>query len=494
MSENVLLIHGWSARDKSMAHLGHFLDDHGYTTADLFLGGYPSMSDDVRVEDSARRMHDVILAMQAAGNLAARFHLIVHSTGALVARHWLNENYPGGGAPVDNFLMLAPANFGSPLATLGRSALVRIIKGWNRGFQTGTEMLHGLELGSRLQQDLATQDRLSPSGNPSSPYSDTGTRPYVIVGACPIPGTQITGQDAWDGTVRIASANFNPRGMTVDFCGGKLTEPTLTPWTRRGPNKTPFALLPDRNHLTILRPDPQKSSSKDPATSSRLGEMILAALAAKTAQAYQRIVVDWREVCNETRKLAQNGDIADALRKRILGKANANRHPFHEYYQIVVEAVDETGLPVEDFEVWLTAPKRRGRRDLRSNQTISRLEIDAHANLLKDEHQNRRNPERRVLHLDRRALLRHDGFLRGSVTGSYENMLAAGITAVSPGNKVAYFSRDARKGSGLIPLRGLDPSDANMGDRFLRRYATHFIRVVIPRVLDDDVFTIRPLA
>lgn len=493
MTGHVLLIHGWSAPDKSMSEVGHFLTPHGYQITDLFLGGYPSMADDVRVADSARRMQVVITEMQADGRLPARFHLIVHSTGALVARRWLADQYPTGGAPVDNLLMLAPANFGSPLATLGRSLLARIIKGWKHRFQTGTEFLHGLELGSLLQQDIALADRLSPEGETSSPFSADGTRPFVIVGACQIPGTQILGEDAWDGTVRIASANFDPQGLTVDFSAGSLSVPRLTQWTRRGPDNTPFAVLPDRHHLTILRPDPDKSESSDHATARRLSKLILNALAVEDAAGYSRVAGEWKAVSGETRKLAQDGDEADALRQRILGRASAGRERFNEFFQIVVEAVDDSGLPVDDYRLWLTAPRKSGRNAVSASRALTRIEIDAQNNLIKSGHRNRRNGERRVLHLDRRALLQSDGFLRKTLSRAYEPALAAAITAVSPGDKVSYFSKDVREGSGLIMLWARNPDEPDGGVPFLQPYATHFLRVIIPRVLDDDVFTVRPL-
>tara|TARA_R110000868_G_scaffold411318_1_gene703082 strand:+ start:4623 stop:6107 length:1485 start_codon:yes stop_codon:yes gene_type:complete len=493
MSKHVLLIHGWSAADKSMADVGELLAARGYQTADLYLGGYPSMADDVRVGDTARRMRTVIGEMQADGRLPDRFHVIVHSTGALVARRWLADNWPAGGSPVDNLLMLAPANFGSPLATLGRSLLARLIKGWNRGFQTGTEFLHALELGSHLQQDLALADRLSPDGETASPFSADGTRLFVIVGASQIPGTQILGEEAWDGTVRIASANMDPQGLTVDFTAGSLNNPRLEPWTRRGPEHTPFAVLPDRHHLSILKPDPAKSSSNDPGTAERLEHLILSALAVNSATAYDWLALKWKAVCDETRKLAQDGPEADALRERILGSAHADGARFNEFYQIVIDVVDETGLPIEDYQLWLTAPKLSGDNSVSTGEPLSHIEVSAGRNLVKALHHNRRNPERQVIHLDRRALLQQEGFLRKTLTARYAPVLAAAITAVSPGEKIAYFSKDAREGSGLITLRAQTPTEIDGSDRFLRRYSTHFLRVIVPRVLDDDVFTVRPL-
>lgn len=475
-----------------MRSVGELLHANGYETQDMYLGGYPSMDDVVRIEDSARRLRQVVAEMQADGRLPERFHLIVHSTGALVARRWLADAHPEGGSPVANLLMLAPANFGSPLAAFGRSLLARIFKGWRRGFQTGTEFLHGLELGSAFQEELALCDRLSLDGSTASPFSETGTRPFVIVGATPIMGTQITGERAWDGTVRIASANIDPRGMTVDFSRGSITAPVFTAWTRRGPDTTPFAVIPDRTHLSILRPGADNSSSPHPEIAARLKSMILDALAVDGPETYAALAASWQDICDQTRKLAQDGPEADALRETILGSPHADASRFNEFYQVVAEVIDDTGLPVEDFELWLTAP-RRGDKVFRAGQEVTPVEIDARLNLIQDDHRNRRNPNRRVLHVDRRALMQSEGFLRGTLPAEYEETLAAGITASARGKRVGYFSLDQEEVSALIQLRALDPGDESKGKRFLRRYSTHFIRVIVPRVAREDVFTVKPM-
>ena len=78
----------------------------------------------VRVEDVARRMHEVIDEMQASGELEASFDMIVHSTGGLVARAWLTTHYRGRAqdCPLKRLVMLAPANYGSKLAATGTGA------------------------------------------------------------------------------------------------------------------------------------------------------------------------------------------------------------------------------------------------------------------------------------------------------------------------------------------------------------------------------------
>ena len=491
MTNHVLLIHGWSASDKSMAKVGELLAAHGYQTQDVFLGGYPSMDDDVRIEDSGRRLHVVIAEMQAAGTLPASFHVVVHSTGALVARWWMAEYFPDGGAPVANFLMLAPANFGSPLATIGRSTLGRLTKGFTNGFQTGTNFLNALELASKFQETLTLRDRLSEDGATNSPFSEDGTRPFVIVGADPIFGTGVLGEKAWDGTVRISTANIDPRGVTVDFTKGSILEPEFRAWTRRGPEDTPFAVIPDRSHLTILKPAAKESASKDMIVSERLAKLILQALATQSAAAYRAVAEDWAEVCLETRKLAQDGEVADALRKRILGRESADGSRFREFYQIVVEAVDDSGLPVDDFSIWLTAPKKAKQTQFKAGNNVTQIEIDAQLSLIQDRHVNTCDKNRLSLHVDRRELLAN--FLRDRIPPSYEASLAAGITAASPGKRVGYFDIDGKEHSALIRLRALEPGDEEKGKRFLRRYTTHFIRVILPRVTSDDVFTVRKL-
>src|SRR5207245_2308666 len=124
-------LHGWSDTSKSFLTLRDFLTGNGYPTAQIWLGDYVSMDDDVRVEDVGKRMESVIRAAISANKLTVPFDLIVHSTGGLVAREWLSRYYPdGAGAPIKRLIMLAPANFGSRLATLGKSMIGRVAKGF----------------------------------------------------------------------------------------------------------------------------------------------------------------------------------------------------------------------------------------------------------------------------------------------------------------------------------------------------------------------------
>ena len=131
MPNQVAILHGWSDTSASFRPLAEFLEASGYEAVPLWLGDYVSMDDDVKVEDIAKRMETVVNKMIAAGALSIPFDLIAHSTGGLVARHWIAEYYveKGRACPVKRLVMLAPANFGSRLAVIGKSMLVhRLIR------------------------------------------------------------------------------------------------------------------------------------------------------------------------------------------------------------------------------------------------------------------------------------------------------------------------------------------------------------------------------
>src|SRR5688500_14980280 len=172
MATQVVILHGWSDKSESFRNLRDFLVANGWAAAEVWLSDYISLDDDVRIDDVSKRMDEVIRAAIAGGTIQVPFDLIVHSTGGLVARHWISTFYPDGRAltdkmacPVKRLVMLAPANFGSALAAMGKSMLGRVVKGWNNWFQTGTEMLQALELSSAFQWDLALSDLFDRDGD-----------------------------------------------------------------------------------------------------------------------------------------------------------------------------------------------------------------------------------------------------------------------------------------------------------------------------------------
>lgn len=153
--------------------------------------------------------------------------------------------------PVHRLLMLAPANFGSPLAHKGRSFMGRIVKGFksNKPFQTGTFILKGLELGSPFTWDLALRDRFSKQlwYGPGKVLCTVlvGTRGYTGISAA-------ANEDGTDGTVRVSTANLNPVRVVMDFVKDPQ-KPTIELIKPKG--ITAFARIPGDNHSTIALKD-----------------------------------------------------------------------------------------------------------------------------------------------------------------------------------------------------------------------------------------------
>ena len=160
MSEplSIVFVHGWSVhhtdtygelprRLLTEAAAGNCpaLDLHN-----IFLGKYVSFRDEVRVEDLARGFEAALQAelgpLLKAGR---RFVCITHSTGGPVARDWWQRYNldPKRPCPMSHLIMLAPANFGSALAILGKGKLSRMASWWD-GVEPGQGVLDWLELGS----------------------------------------------------------------------------------------------------------------------------------------------------------------------------------------------------------------------------------------------------------------------------------------------------------------------------------------------------------
>ncbi|MCP4486661.1 MAG: hypothetical protein GY820_04975 [Gammaproteobacteria bacterium] len=498
MSRQVAILHGWSDNSDSFRPLVKFLKKHGYQTVPLFLGDYISLRNDVNIDDVAKRMEEVVQSRMAKPNnvrdrLNDNFDLIVHSTGGLVARRWIANYYANRPCPVKNLLMLAPANFGSKLAHIGRSMLGRIAKGWRTGFETGEEMLYALELGSRFQWELAGADLLVEAGSSTGTtrfYGQDHVRPFVIVGTHPYPGLaeQLTNENGSDGTVRVAAANLNIQGITIDFSGAPehLLSPKLSRWRKRGgdTNEFPLAVLPDRTHGNIINPDEPGLSSKADAQ-DRLGQLIVQALSVNTATQYVQARVDWTTITEATRVLAGFSDAAQANRNDFFKKSGTPAEYFHEYYQVNVRVEDEFGEPIPDYFLSFMPKQKQHWYSLK--KSFSPSGVFFHTEVLEDVHEHRRDQSHRSLFIDRFDLMREGGFYSQLKRPDEGKELHVTVSAADPGDRIAYFTREAALRRGLIKMhQKLAP-----GDRWLKRHQTHMVKVIIPRAADPKIFTLK---
>lgn len=474
---DVVIVHGWSDTSDSFKPLANFLEKSGFKTTLLWLGDYISMDDDVKVADVAKRMQSLIKEKLAKEELRKPFDMIVHSTGGLVAREWITANYQGNisDCPLRRLIMLAPANYGAKLASMGQSFIGRIVKGWKNWFHTGKEMLASLELASPYQWQLSQKDLLVPEGHTDERmvYCDGGVWPFVITGTHPYPSTirQIINENGADGTVRVAAANLNTKGITIDFSSNEKN-PDIRPWKQRYSGNIPLAVLPDRSHSSIV--DPLGFDVKVPDNArEKLGELILDALNCNSFNEYSEISKSWQAISEGTAKLAND----EAGRESLFGKAGKlpDAEVFHQYMQINVYVVDDHGADVTDYVLEFSGPDMY--RSENEEPTVY-----FHREVLEHVHTNTKNSAYRCLFVDRTDLI-NEFYKR--IGDQFNKVLTMSISATPPGDNIHYFSSVEEGADGEYTLHSKDK-----GQRWLQRNTTHFVKIIIPRIPNDGVFTL----
>ena len=467
----VVIVHGWSDTSRSFAPLAEFLRSNEIAVTPIYLGDYISLDDDVRVEDVAKRMHAVFNARLDTGELHAPFDMIVHSTGGLVARQWLAEYYPGGGSPARRLIMMAPANHGSPLAAKGKSLVGRIAKGWNNWFETGAEMLYALELASPYQWSLVQRDLLARSEGADTPYGKERNKvlPFVITGTHPYASgaRKLVDENGGDGTVRVPAANMNTRGRTIDF-SGVAGQVEITDWHHRHDIELiPFAVLPDRNHATVIDPTAIGAASKADDR-ERLGELILSALKVEE-DGYDTMARAWYQLSEDTAGLAANED----ARQDHFGNDRPADY-FHQYMQVVVHAIDDNGNDVADYFIEFS--------DGSVGDDRQAAEF-FHTEVLESVKRNSMNPAYRCFYVDRTDLRTR---YYPMVADSEERHLLMTISVAPPGGNVAYFGGTHSAQTVVSVHRETRPEQ-----RWFRRNQTHYVEIIIPRMPRNEVFRLR---
>lgn len=330
----MVIIHGWSDGSRSFTKLAKFLretraDDD---VVDLYLGDYISMDDQVTFDDVRAAMQRAWLDT-GLPTAPRSVDVVVHSTGALVVRYWMTHFYTPAKNPIHRFLMLAPANFGSPLAHKGRSFVGRVVKGFKsaKRFQTGSHILKGLELASPFSCQLALQDRF---GDETwyGPGRILGT---VIVGTDGYTGISAAANDAGsDGTVRVSTANLDPLCLTMDFCTDPL-HPTFEITPPKG--RTAFFRVPGLNHSTVAL------KGRDIKASSGLRDLIKAAITVEDGT--------FDAFCEQSDAHSRK------VREEQAGKAYTQA-----YQNTVVHLSDSFGADVEDYFIELFAKRAHNAR------------------------------------------------------------------------------------------------------------------------------------
>lgn len=321
----VLILHGWNGASKTFGPLANWLRGQGFQTTDIYLADYLTMNDEVTIYDLGIAFQNALRALRIPQEHHS-FDLIVHSTGSLVARQYLQQVCCGDvtKSPVQHLCMLAPANFGSPLAKVGKSLLGRIVDGWNwdHFFQTGKSTLDALELASPHSWALADADLFN-AGFPI--FQPTNVMATVMVGTCGFDDIgSVFHENGSDGTVRVSTANLNAHRYRLDFADPKAPALVETP---RSVDRIAFGVF-DRNHSTIHDPGANDSNEM-------WKNIILKALTITPAE-YKDHVTQ----CAKTATLTFTGRDGDP-----------HRDWYHQYMHVVFRVCDQFNTPIHDYFV-----------------------------------------------------------------------------------------------------------------------------------------------
>lgn len=220
----ILLIHGYSSEGKNKkvediygslpAQLRETFGDDN--VKELNLSRWISLNDGISLDDVSFAM-DRALKARFASLLATGFHVIIHSTGALVVRNWIkNYNPEPGLCPIENIVHLAGAHFGSGLAHVGKGQLTRWARLLALHTGSGTQVLDELLFGSWKSLDLA-QHFLAPN---QDMFDDYHVQEFCIIGSQipkilrSVPIRYIR-EDSSDNTVRTSAGNLNFSHLVV---------------------------------------------------------------------------------------------------------------------------------------------------------------------------------------------------------------------------------------------------------------------------------------
>lgn len=344
MAEKTLIIHGWSDVSASFQALQKLLTQEKIG-GEVYFVDYESQEDNMTYNDIVDGIRDRLIEMKLINQKdesvdGSKFNVIVHSTGGLVVRHWLTSYYSGrlDKCPVKKIVMLAPANFGSPLAKDGKSFLGALVAGRRKVseiadfLETGQQILDGLELGSSFQWRLAHKDLLSPEEF----YSPKAIQTTVLVGIEDYKDflRSFANKPGTDGTVVISGTQLDSVKFTLNFNNAQYE------WSQAQTiSSVAFGVLQKVNHSSIV----VEASKKGSETFNLLKR----ALETQTAAQFKVHQKDLAKVTSDTYL--------------------ASKKP--KFEQFFIHASDEFGEPLKDFTLeFFVCPKNQIQAPGKSNE------------------------------------------------------------------------------------------------------------------------------
>lgn len=357
---NVVFVHGWSV--SSLETYGQLPErlleegpKNGFTLQieNIYLGRYISFHDEVRLQDISRAFN---MAVKDQLKGISNFICITHSTGGPVIRDWL-DRYCNKGKNVDcslsHLIMLAPANFGSALAQLGKSTIGRL-KAWFGGVEPGQGVLDWLSLGSAEAWSL-NESWILRGANEINP---SGFFPFVLTGQSIDRNlydnlNSYTGETGSDGVVRTASADLNATYIRLEqpfpekgLDGTIVSADLILAKVVKAP------LVP----LRVIRKKSHSGAEMGIMNSVRTGDdksketvdAIFSCVKVETSSEYEELFAKFQE---ETAQVQKDEKVERENRTFL-----SDRLFIHDRYTMVIFRVrDSEGYPINDFDLLLTA-------------------------------------------------------------------------------------------------------------------------------------------
>ncbi len=446
---------------------------------EICLGRYISFHDEVRLSDISKAFRTAI-EDELADVLqdGTRFVCITHSTGGPVIRDWWHRYYEtnpqSGICPMSHLVMLAPANYGSALAQLGKGRLSRL-KSWFGGVEPGQGVLDWLELGSAEAWNLNT-GWIRSTGSQIGPH---GVFPFVLTGqsidrALYDNLNSYTGEMGSDGVVRVAAANLCGRyiklvqevptpkaGKKGTFSADelKVEEFKLAP-------KTALRVINGKSHsgtdMGIMR---SVKETQGDIKSQETVDAVLACVRVQTEDQYG-LLCDQFQADTDT---VQKNEQLEVTRRLFRSEVSF----VHDRYAMVVFRVrDDEGHPVPDYDLLLTAGPKANPNHLPQGFFV-------------DRQRNRVNPET-ITYFFNRDVMKGTEAVRGK-----DDKI---VRAEMPGAEMLGFRIAARPDSGFVHYLPCEvKASADMLEKALHANSTTLVDIVLRRVVRKNVFRVEKM-
>lgn len=358
MKKTLVFIHGWSVTNlNTYGELPERLQLEAAANGveidiqHIFLSRYISFHDEVGLDDIAKGLDSAIKEQLRE---IQSFVCITHSTGGPVVRHWWNYFYDNSPTKISHLIMLAPANFGSALAQLGKARLSRI-KSFFEGVEPGQRVLNWLELGSKSSWELNKKWILSDANQ----IGEQGLFPFVLTGQSIDRKlydhlNSYTGEIGSDGVVRTAAANLNSRYIHLKQNAIKTKNnevkisSTLDILEYKESPEVPLRIITGKSHSGLEKGIMNSVRKSRDQKSKETITSILKCINVDSIEKYNEL----KEQFKLETSIVQKNELIETAPEFIF----FHTHFIHDRFsQVIFRITDSEGYPITDFDLLLTA-------------------------------------------------------------------------------------------------------------------------------------------